>query len=298
MIRSLLFVLLACGLLCLFSCTPEQQDNKFRIGFSQCSIDAWRDVMEAEMYRELAFHPEVDFEMRASPGDSKLQIRQIRELIAEGVDLMIISPNESAPLTPIVEEIYQSGTPVILIDRKTDSESYTAYIGADNYEIGKTAGEYIAGKFNGKGKILELQMAMSISPAVERNQGFRDAIAAYPDLEVPEAIDIQWGIEKVDKVVPDILRTNPGINIVFGHTDLLAERAFQVAQKMGRADTMFFVGVDGIPGTGRGIQAVEDGVLDASMLYILRVEPKLSNWRLRCSITCPSKREIDCKQPS
>lgn len=250
------------------SCSPIPQDRqKFLIGFSQCCDDPWRDVMNSEMYRELAFHPEIGFEMRVAQSNSEIQVEQIRELASLGIDLLIVSPNESTPLTSAVEEVYRSGIPVLLIDRETDSELYTAYIGADNYEIGKTAANYIANRLNGKGKVIEIQFSLSMSPAYERSLGFRDALKEHSGLEVIAELNTGSRIEEVNDQLPSLLKQYPDANVIFGLTDLLAEKSYEVAREMGVADSIFFVGVDGIPGTGRGIQAVEDGILDASMLY-------------------------------
>lgn len=256
-----LIILLLC-----FSCGPITKRSDFLIAFSQCTQDPWRDVMEDEMFRELSFHPEVDFVMRAASGNSRLQIEQIRELLALEPDLLIVSPNEAAPLTSIVEEVYQSGIPVILIDRKTESNLYTAYVGADNYEVGHTAGKYIATKFEGMGEVIEIYFAMTISPAFERRKGLTDALSTYPELNIVASINGE-NIENINKELPKVLSDHPKANIIFGHTDLLAETAHSTAKQIGSADDFFFVGVDGIPGTGRGIEAVADGILGASMLY-------------------------------
>jgi signal transduction histidine kinase/AraC-like DNA-binding protein len=249
------------------SCEDNKTEKKFTIGFSQCCNDPWRDVMNSEMYRELSFHPEVRFEMRVSENNSDKQIEQIRELVKRGIDLLIVSPNESQPLTAIIEEVFKSGIPVLLIDRKTESALYTAYIGANNYEIGRTAGKYIASQFKNQGNIIEIKLQMVISPAVERNRGFQEAVALFPNLKIVEALETKKGIDDIATFLPDVLHRHPEANIIFGHTDLIAESAYKIAQEQGRAKNLFFVGIDGIPGTGRGIQAVEDGVLNASMLY-------------------------------
>lgn len=254
-------------LILLNSCSEIKEEKKFTIGFSQCCDDAWRDVMNSEMRRELSLHPEIDFQFRKSDGDSREQIRHIKELIENGIDLLLVAPNEAEPLTPIIEEVYQSGIPVVLIDRKTESELYTAYIGANNYEIGQMAADYIGTTFRGNAQILEIQLVMSISPAIERHRGFIDALSKYPKLKILNSFEITWDLDYFDKFFPEILSKHPNANIIFAHTDLLAERAHKIARKYGRADSLFFVGIDGIPGTGRGIQAVEDGILDASMLY-------------------------------
>ncbi|HRK80030.1 MAG TPA: substrate-binding domain-containing protein [Saprospiraceae bacterium] len=249
------------------ACKETTPEKKYRVGFAQCCDDPWRDVMNSEMYRELELHPELEFEMRVSGNESEKQVEQIREIVASGIDILIVSPNESKPLTHIIEEVYTSGTPVILIDRETDSELYTAYIGADNYEIGKTAGRYLANRLNGRGKIIEIQLPLAISPAIERSRGFKDGIAAAPGLEIAAVLETVGGLNDIEARFPDMLKRHSDVSAIFGHTDLLAETAYKIAKEQGRGTRMFFVGIDGIPGTGRGIQAVEDGILDASLLY-------------------------------
>ncbi len=250
-----------------FACQQDNIEKKYTIGFSQCCNDPWRDVMNAEMARELGFHPEVRFEMKVSDNNSEKQIEQIRELIKKKIDLLIVSPNESKPLTSVIEEVFKAGIPIILIDRKTESELYTAYIGADNYEIGKTAGKYIASQFQTSGNIIEIKLQMTISPAVERSRGFRDAIATTSNFKIIDALEAANGLDDITNHLPTILRNHPEANIIFGHTDLLAESAYKIAYEQGISKNLFFIGIDGIPGTGRGIQAVEDGVLSASLLY-------------------------------
>ena len=254
-------------LIALYGCQENVVVSKYKIGFAQCCNDPWRDVMNSEMARELAFHPEIKLEMLVSGNNSEKQMGQIRELVKQKVDLLIVSPNETKPLTPIIEEVYKAGIPVILIDRKTESELYTAFIGADNYEIGQTAAKYIANQIKGTANIIELKLQMTISPATERNRGFRDAVNASNRLKIIDSIEAVKGLDDIVNQLPDILRQHPEANVIFGHTDLLAEIAYKIAREQGREKDIFFVGIDGIPGTGRGIQAVEDGVLKASLLY-------------------------------
>ncbi|MEZ4962973.1 MAG: substrate-binding domain-containing protein [Saprospiraceae bacterium] len=257
-------ILLLGGLL---GCQKEVEIKKFRIGFAQCCADPWRDEMESEMRREQAFHPEVDLKILRAQNNSETQIEQIRQLLNEGIDLLIVSPNESEPLTPVVEEVYKSGIPIILIDRKTESEQYTAYIGADNYEIGETTAKYIASQFGGKANIIELQLGMTMTPAQDRSQGFHDARKKYPELTIAAQLELTRGPEALKPEFQEALRQHPDVNVVFAHNDFLAESAYNWAKEINRADSLFFVGIDGIPGLGKGIQAVEDGILDASLLY-------------------------------
>lgn len=252
-------------LLAITSCS-YQQEHQYRVVFLQCCHDEWRDVMNSEMKRELAFHPEVKLEIVDSYSNTEKQVEQIRALAKQKVDLLIITPNEAKPLTDAIEEIYKSGIPVIFVDRKTDSEQYSAFIGADNYEIGKTAGKFIANQFKGRGNIIEVQLEMTSSPATERNRGFNDAIADAPNLKVVEALETKNGLVDIDSHVPRILNEHPETNIIFAHTDFLALTAYKSALKEGKTKDLFFVGIDAIPVT-KGMQDVKKGILDATLLY-------------------------------
>jgi signal transduction histidine kinase/DNA-binding response OmpR family regulator len=264
--KTILGVFLAIVVSCLwFSACSEPPQKTYTIGFSQCSHDPWRDVMNSEMARELAFHADINFEIAESYNDNEKQIQQIRDFVNQKIDLLIISANESKPLKPVIEEAFRAGVPIILIDRKIDSELYTAFIGADNYELGKTSGKYIASQIKGQGNIIVINMKMLISPAIERNKGFKDAVAASSNLKIVDAFEPN-DINDVTNKMPNILRKHPEANIIFGQTDLLAEYAYKIAQKEGRAKKMFFMGIDGIPVTG-GIQQVKTGTLNATLLY-------------------------------
>jgi ABC-type sugar transport system substrate-binding protein len=136
--------------------------------------------MLKEMKRELAFHENINFIYRVADDRSEKQVEQVKELMKQNLDLLIISPNEAKPLTPVVEEVYKKGIPVIVIDRKVASGAYTAYIGGDNYEVGKLAGQYAVNLLNKKGAVTEVLGLQGSSPAIERHKGFTDALKDYP----------------------------------------------------------------------------------------------------------------------
>lgn len=251
----------------LISCQPQNDGKKYTIGFSQCCDDPWRTVMNNEMARELAFHPDLNLQIRIATNNSNKQIEQIRELANSKIDLLIVSPNESKPLTQVIDEVYQSGIPVILVDRKTESELFTAYVGADNYEIGQTAGKYISSKYPDQGNIIEVRLQMTISPAVERSKGFKIAIDAAPQLKIVDILETETGLEDITQKLPDILKAHPETNIIFGHTDLLTNVAHKVALENGFSESLFYVGIDALPVSGQGFQGVKSGYLDASLLY-------------------------------
>lgn len=260
-------ILLLICLSVLLSCSSDTFTvKKYTIGFSQCCGDPWRVIMEKEMYRELAFHEDFELIILQAGNNSTQQISQISELKKMGVDLLIIAPNEMEPLTPIVEEVYESGIPVVLIDRKTQSENYTAFLGADNYEIGQTALHYLANRFEGKASIIELALPQDISPGIERREGFEDALQNYPGMDLLTLLEVEQ-LEKLEEAFVPVLKQYPEANIIYAHTDLIAKTAYDIAYRQDKENHLFFVGVDGIPGKGQGIEAVEEGILDVSFLY-------------------------------
>lgn len=244
--------------------------ERYLIGFSQCGQRGdWRRNMEAEMERELMFHPEFSIVMKQALDDSKLQRKQIKELINLGVDILIISPNEIEPIQHEIEKIYKSGIPVILIDRNIDSESYTAYIGGDNYEIGAYAADYLARKLNQKGNIIEIQGSLTTSPAVERSKGFNDALKKFP--EIRNFHKFQSEYNHADAIFTDSLpllfASHKDIKAIFAFNDDLAGQAVDVYSKFVDHSGLIVVGVDGLDTPYGGIGLVEKGKITATLIY-------------------------------
>ena len=255
-------------LFCLLGLAACRQDApRFRIGVAQCSDDSWRHKMNDEILREAMFYDGVSVEIRSAADDNRKQAEDVHYFIDKGVDLLIISANEAAPMTPIVEEAYQKGIPVILVDRKILSDKYTAYIGADNYEIGRAVGNYIASSLKGKGNVVELTGLGGSTPAMERHQGFMAAISNYPDIKLIDKADAAWEREPAEVEMDSMLRRHPKIDAVYAHNDRIAPGAYQAAKKAGREKVMIFVGIDALPGKGNGLELVLDNVLDATFIY-------------------------------
>ncbi len=245
----------------------RQDTPRFRIGVAQCSDDSWRHKMNDELLREAMFYDGVSVEIRSAGDDNRKQVEDVYYFMDEGVDLLIISANEAAPITPIVEEVYRRGIPVITVDRKILSDKYTAYIGADNYEIGRAVGNYLASRLKGKGNIVELTGLGGSTPAMERHQGFMAAISRFPDIRLIDKADAAWESKPAEVEMDSMLRKHPKIDAVYAHNDRIAPGAYQAAKKAGREKEMIFVGIDALPGKGNGLELVLDSVLDATFIY-------------------------------
>lgn len=248
-------------------CNTLSANRKFVIGFSQCTTaDVWRETMHREMQIELAFYPDIEMIIKDAGSDNTKQISDIEELLKLGIDLLIVSPNESEPLTPIVEKVFKKGIPVIVVDRKINSDNYTAFIGGDNYLIGQEAGKYAAKLLNGSGKIVEITGLIGSTPSIERQKGFREIINMYPEISVVSSVSGKWNWTDAKIQMQKIIDEKTYFDLVFAYNDVMAKGAYSVAKENG-IENRFYLGIDGLYGSEGGIQYVINGELDATFLY-------------------------------
>lgn len=244
-----------------------QQPRKYVIGVSQCSEDIWRDKLNDELKMGEYLNDSLIVKLASSNDDNMLQNKQVNQFIDEGVDLLIISPNQLSAISKAVERAYDKGIPVILYDRKTNSDKYTAFIGCDNYTIGKSMGTFIAQQLQGKGRIVEISGLEGSSPALERHRGFMDAIKPYPGLQVVASEGGNWKEEGGIQAMKRILKQTQNFDYVFAHNDRLAWGAYVAARQMRVKRNYKYTGVDGMATEGGGLELVRDGIFEASYLY-------------------------------
>ena len=254
-------------LLFILFCGCRQDAPTYRIGVSQCSDDEWRHRMNQEILREAMFYDGVEVEIRTVKDDTEKQKQDIRYFIDQKVDLIIVAPNQAAPLTAIIEEAFDNGIAVITFDRNILSDKYTAYMGADNYEVGKSVGNYIAAMLKGKGNIVELTGLAGSTPALDRHQGFISAISHYPDITLLCQEDAGWLREVAEEKMDTILSRFEHIDVVYAQNDRMAAGAYQAALRHAREDDMCFIGIDALPGEGYGLDLVNKGILGATFIY-------------------------------
>lgn len=244
-----------------------QQPRKYVIGVSQCSEDTWRDKLNDELKMGEYLNDSLIVKLASSNDDNVLQNKQVNQFIDEGVDLLIVSPNQLSAISKAVERAYDKGIPVILYDRKTNSDKYTAFIGCDNYTIGKSMGTFIAQQLQGKGRIVEIRGLEGSSPALERHRGFMDAIKPYPGLRVVASEGGNWKEEGGIQAMKRILKQTQDFDYVFAHNDCLAWGAYVAARQMRVKRNYKYTGVDGMATEGGGLELVRDGIFEASYLY-------------------------------
>ena len=263
--RYLHLIIYMAFLVLLASCT--RQPKKYVIGVSQCSEDIWRDKLNDELKMGEYLNDSLIVKLASSNDDNVLQNKQVNQFVDEGVDLLIISPNQLSAISKAVERAFDKGIPVILYDRKTNSDKYTAFIGCDNYTIGNSMGKFIAQQLNGKGRVVEICGLDGSSPALERHRGFMDAIKPYPGIQVVASEGGNWKEEGGIQAMKRILKKTQDFDYVFAHNDRLAWGAYVAARQMGLERNYKYTGVDGMSTEGGGLELVRDGIFEASYLY-------------------------------
>lgn len=254
----------------LFSACSDNNVKKYVIGVSQCSEDIWRDKLNNELVMSTYQHDNVTLKFASANDNDRLQKQQIEQFIKEGVNLLIVSPNQIHTISSVIDKAYDAGIPVILFDRKTDSKKYTAFIGADNYEAGHEIGYFIGQQLDGKGNIAEICGLQASSPAIERNRGFMDALKDYSGIKVIARKHGDWvkesGVMAMDSVLS---QTKEPIQYVFAQNDRMALGALQSIKKH-KIKGIRIVGIDALPVPGGGMENVRDGNLEASYIYPTR----------------------------
>ena len=245
--------------------TPE---HPWLVGMSQCNLgEPWRVQMNADVEKAAGAHPNLKVVWKDAQNDSLAQRAQVEELVQQGIQLLVISPKEAAPLTKPVAEAFRKGIPVIVLDRAVDGDQYSCFIGADNVKIGRAAGQWAARVLDSKGKIVELEGLMTSTPGRDRHAGFRDGLdlPKHPGLEVVFEADMKWLEPDARKEMESALATQKKIDLVYAHNDPGAHGAYLAAKAAGREKEMKFVGIDALP--HEGVKYVSEGLLDATFAY-------------------------------
>ena len=250
-------------------CACTDNKPKHIIGVSQCSEDIWRSWQNSEMKMEAVFHEGVELRFTSAYDNSDRQSQQIDSLVKSGIDLLIVAPNQLTSVSPAIDRAFDKGIPVIVFERKTNSQKYTAFVSADNYEMGWQMGEYIESRLDGKGNVIEILGLKGSSPADERHKGFTNALRGS-DLKVVGTLQGDWSEETSYQKVKQWLAGHKDVKVdyVFGQNDRMAMGARKAFREIGLSPSI--CGIDGLPGENGGIQLVRDSLLDASYIYPTR----------------------------
>ncbi len=253
-----LFLMLSCG----------EKKKEYVIGVSQCSEDVWRKKMNDELKTATYFYDNVKLVFASANDNGAEQVKQIDNFVKHRVNLIIVAPNQTQAITPAIENAMNHGIPVVAVDRKTANNKYTAFIGADNYHIGETMGQYIGTQLNGHGKVVEICGLEGSSPMIERHRGFTDAMKRFPGISITATLPSNWREDSGEAAMDSLIRSGQtDFDLVFGHNDRLASGAMKALKAHGIKRNVKLCGIDALPIPGGGMQLVKDHILLASCIY-------------------------------
>lgn len=262
----------------LSACRGGSTQNKFFVAFSQCNnAEPYRAAQNQLMEKLFKEKGDVQLVIADAQQDNSKQIAQIETFIRQKPNLLIVAPNERAPLTDVMGRAMAAGIPVICLERDIMQDNYTTFIGADNLSIGKMAGQFIIDALTHKygkprGKIVEMRGLLGVEAEMERYNGAHDVLKNYPEVKVVHEAVADWLQDNARARMLEILRAQPEIDMVYGHNDPMAVGAYLASRELGREKQIQFIGVDGLGGSAGGIKKVMDGVLVSTFYYPLCVD--------------------------
>ena len=261
--KAVFFLLLY---LCLTACTADR--NTYKIGVSQCAGGPWREKVNREMLAaQHLYEHDVKVDIADSNDDTQLQIKQIDSLANAGIDLLIVAPNEAAPIADAIARVRQKGIPVVFFDRKATTEDYTAFIGGNNVQAGQTAANYalsLLKPVEGRAKVLEITATMTTSPAQERHEGFSKVMQQHPETGY-ECVHSEWATESARRIMQQKIAAGTLPDIVFCHSDFMAMGAYMALKKAGLQGRVKIIGIDGR--LDEGVAYVQKGYISATYAY-------------------------------
>jgi ribose transport system substrate-binding protein len=259
-------------------CRSAKLKGKHVIAFSNANnAEPYRAAQKALMQRLVARHPDLALVVADAQQDNNKQIAQVETFIRQRPDVLIVAPNERAALTAVMGDAMEAKIPVICLERDILQPNYTAYVRADNEEIGRMAGEFIVRELTRrfgapKGNIVALRGLLGVEGEIHRDSGAREALMPFPEIKIVADPVANWNQSEAKDRMTEVLRVQPQIDVVYGHNDPMAIGGYLAAKELGREKGITFVGVDGLGGPSGGIKKVMDGILQATFIYPLCVD--------------------------
>lgn len=243
--------------------------EKFKVGFSMdFTTNVWRAVMLEKLEAAAAEHAdEMDLIVTNADADSNKQISDVEDLVSQGIDLLIITPYVSEPLTPIIEEVYDKGIPVIVIDHTIDSDKYTSFIGASNAQIGERAGESIVEILGGEGNVIEISGTPGMSATIDRGDVMHEVVEQSPGIKFLATLDGNYDQATAMKVMEDALQSQnvEDIDLIYAHNDGMALGALQTLIDAGYGD--LGIKILSIDAQKKALEYIKEGKMYGTFTY-------------------------------
>lgn len=225
----------------------------------------WGTRFREELQAALVDHPEIVLELSDPEGDPVLQAHLVEKYLRQPVDALIVAPLDPELIRGALQRCGTPGVPVIAVDTDLEApELYRALILSDNRQLGRRMGEFFVEVTGGAADLVELRGVPTTTPAIERSEGFREAIAGT-GVRVVQSLVGNWLYSLAHQELARLLPGLPRLDGVFAQNDEMARGALDAASEAGRTDELLVTGVDALKGE-RGLQLVMEGKLAATLL--------------------------------
>lgn len=206
-------------------------------------------------------------------GDAQQQVNDANNLLSQGITALVLNPIDSKAIIPVVQKANQMNIPVFTLDRGSDGGKVTSFVASDNVALGATGAKWIADQLtkrygSAKGNVVDLIGLVGTTAATDREKGFSDEIAKYPDIKVVARQEGAFDQEKSLNAMTSILQKFPQIDAVFGANDdntVGAEKAIDNAGRYKPAGDKDHILVIGADGTAQALSAIRAGKQDATI---------------------------------
>jgi ribose transport system substrate-binding protein len=244
----------------------ENTQKPLTVGFAQDTLaNDWRKAQVESVQLGLSRYPHIRFIYTDARGSTAKQIQDIEDLIFGGVDILITSPRDAHAMTPVIEQAYQRGIPVILLTRRIDSEAFTTLIAPDDEAIARDAASYLAENLGGEGDVLMLQGVPSASTAMARTNAFIDELGKHPGVRLSAIKSANYLRSDAIKAVEEVMQQGIHFDAIYAQSDSMASGARIALSKAGiDPGSLLIVGIDYI---SEARQAIRRGQQSASFTY-------------------------------
>lgn len=239
-----------------------QQPREFVVGFPQDNMaNEWRAAQVFELQQALQPYRNIRVIYSDAQGSTARQILDMQRMVDQGADVIVISPRDATAMTQAIAAVYRSGIPVVLLTRRIHTQDYSCFIGADDRRIATDAAHALARRMGGRGRVVMLQGVATATTAIQRREGFLQALKEYPQIQLVAAPVANYNLVEAIRAMEKIIAEGLEFDAIYAHSDSMAVGA-RMAMRAAKIDPKgkLIVGIDYISEAREAIRAGEQSI--------------------------------------
>jgi len=223
-------------------------DETIKIGVSMLFDDLWLTTLRDAMSAYGESQSGVELIMVDSKEDVAVQLGQVENFVAQGVDAIVIIAANTDAVEPMTKAAQDAGIPLIYVNRKpADLPEGVAYVGSDSIDAGVFQAEWIAEALGGKGNVVIMQGNLAQEAAQQRTAGFKQVFEKFPDIKIIKEDTGNWSRDQGLALMENWLSTGDQIDAVASNNDEMAIGALSAIEAAGKLGEIIVGGVDASP---------------------------------------------------